>query len=112
MMTTNFSTMQYLMSRKSSSKYYGLTRQMSKEVKATSKEDQEKINNVNKILEESKTSKLSSKQIETLKSAVKQGLLGSSSNHLSPLGMYNYKKSISSSNSNLHSTLRAYRNSI
>ena len=64
---------------------------MSKEVKATSKEEQEKINNVNKILEESKTSKLSSKQIETLKSAVKQGLLGSSSNHLSPLGMYNYK---------------------
>ncbi|MEY2373470.1 hypothetical protein [Lysinibacillus capsici] len=85
---------------------------MSKEVKATSKENQEKINNVNKILEESKTSKLSSKQIETLKSAVKQGLLGSNSNHLSPLGMYNYKKSISSSNSNLHSTLRAYRNSI
>lgn len=109
MMTTNFSTMQYLMSRKSSSKYYGLTRQMNKEVKATSKEDQEKIN---KIIEESKTSKLSSKQIDTLKSAVKQGLLGSSSNHLSPLGMYNYKKSIASSNSNLHSTLRAYRNSI
>ncbi|MCT1542023.1 MULTISPECIES: hypothetical protein [Lysinibacillus] len=82
---------------------------MNKEVKATSKEDQEKIN---KIIEESKTSKLSSKQIDTLKSAVKQGLLGSSSNHLSPLGMYNYKKSITSSNSNLHSTLRAYRNSI
>lgn len=101
--------MQYLMSRRSSSKYYGLTRQMNKEVKATSKEDQEKIN---KIIEESKTSKLSSKQIDTLKSAVKQGLLGSSSNHLSPLGMYNYKKSITSSNSNLHSTLRAYRNSI
>lgn len=97
------------MSRRSSSKYYGLTRQMNKEVKATSKEDQEKIN---KIIEESKTSKLSSKQIDTLKSAVKQGLLGSSSNHLSPLGMYNYKKSITSSNSNLHSTLRAYRNSI
>ncbi|OCX61235.1 hypothetical protein BFM98_19905 [Lysinibacillus sp. AR18-8] len=109
MMTTKFSTMQYLMSRRSSSKYYGLTRQMNKEVKATSKEDQEKIN---KIIEESKTSKLSSKQIDTLKSAVKQGLLGSSSNHLSPLGMYNYKKSITSSNSNLHSTLRAYRNSI
>ncbi|KMY32384.1 hypothetical protein ACZ11_09645 [Lysinibacillus xylanilyticus] len=108
MITTRNSTYtQYLMSRRS---YKGLTRQNSNENNRTSKESQERINNVNNIIEKSKTSKLSAKQIETLKSAVKDGLLGSSTNKLGLGGMHNLQKF--SSNSKYNSTLKAYRNSI
>ncbi|MFJ7982605.1 hypothetical protein ACIQ1D_20335 [Lysinibacillus xylanilyticus] len=108
MITTRNSTYtQYLMSRRS---YKGLTRQNSNENNRTSKESQERINNVNKIIEKSKTSKLSAKQIETLKSAVKDGLLDSSTNKLGLGGMHNLQKF--SSNSKYNSTLKAYRNSI
>jgi len=104
----NSTTIQYLMSRRSY-KQYGLTQQNSNEINRTSK-SQERINNVNKIIEESKKSKLSTKQIETLQSAAKDGLLGSSNNKLGPWGKHNLQKMIS--NSNYNSTLRAYRNSI
>ncbi|MCY9549096.1 hypothetical protein [Lysinibacillus xylanilyticus] len=109
MITTRNSaySMQYLMSRRS---YKGLTRQNSNENNRTSKESQERINNVNKIIEKSKTSKLSANQIETLKSAVKDGLLGSSTNKLGLGGMHTLKKF--SSNSKYNSTVKAYRNSI
>lgn len=106
--TRNSSTIQYLMARRSY-KQYGLTQQNSNEINRTSK-SQERINNVNKIIEESKTSKLSSKQIETLKSAARDGLLGSSTNKLGPWGKYNLQKFLS--NSKYNSTLKAYRNSI
>ncbi|MGE7917294.1 hypothetical protein ACQKNK_23825, partial [Lysinibacillus xylanilyticus] len=75
--TRNSTTMQYLMSRRSY-KQYGLTQKNSNEINRNSKTNQARINNVNNIIEESKTSKLSTKQIETLKSAAKDGLLGSS----------------------------------
>ncbi|MGE7951234.1 hypothetical protein [Lysinibacillus xylanilyticus] len=106
--TRNSTTIQYLMARRSN-KQYGLTQQNSNEINRTSK-SQERINNVNKIIEESKTSKLSSKQIETLKSAARDGLLGSSTNKLGPWGQYNLQKFLS--NSKYNSTLKAYRNSI
>ncbi|WP_285397766.1 hypothetical protein [Lysinibacillus sp. fls2-241-R2A-57] len=110
MITTRNSTatMQYLMSRRSY-KQYGLPQQNSNEINRTSK-SQERINNVNKIIEESKTSKLSTKQIETLKSAAKDGLLGSSTTKLGPWGKHNLQKFLS--NSKYNSTLNAYRNSI
>ncbi|WP_375122108.1 hypothetical protein [Lysinibacillus sp. RS10] len=104
----NSTTIQYLMSRRSY-KQYGLTQKNSNEINRTPK-SQERINNVNKIIEESKTSKLSSKQIETLKSAAKDGLLGSSTNKLGPWGKHNLQKFLS--NSKYNSTLNAYRNSI
>ena len=107
--TRNSTTMQYLMSRRSY-KQYGLAQQNSNEINRTSKESQKRINNVNKIIEESKTSKLSTKQIETLKSAAKDGLLGSSTTKLGPWGKHNLQKFLS--NSKYNSTLKAYRNSI
>jgi hypothetical protein len=106
--TRNSTTMQYLMSRRSY-KQHGLAQQNSNEINRTSKR-QERINNVNKIIEESKTSKLSTKQIETLKSAAKDGLLGSSTTKLGPWGKHNLQKFLS--NSKYNSTLNAYRNSI
>ncbi|TQR26670.1 hypothetical protein C7Y47_24325 [Lysinibacillus sphaericus] len=105
--TRNSTTMQYLMSRRSY-KQNGLTQKNSND--RTSKESQERINNVNKIIEESKRSKLSTKQIETLKSTAKDGLLGSSTNKLGPWGQHSLQKFLS--NSKYNSTLNAYRNSI
>ncbi|MFJ8458561.1 hypothetical protein ACIQ57_05450 [Lysinibacillus xylanilyticus] len=106
--TRNSTTMQYLMSRRSY-KQHGPAQQNRNEINRTSKR-QERINNVHKIIEESKTSKLSTKQIETLKSAAKDGLLGSSTNKLGPWGKHNLQKFLS--NSKYNSTLNAYRNSI
>lgn len=107
--TRNSTTRQYLMSRR----YYkqnGLTQKNSTEIDHTSKDNRERINNVNKIIEKSKTSKLSTKQIETLKNAAKDGLLGSSNNKLGAFGKHNLQKFLS--NSKYNSTLSAYRNSI
>jgi len=107
-------TMQYLMSRRSYKN--GLTQQKqnqnqnSNEINRNSKEKQERINSVNKIIETSKTSKLSAKQIETLKNAAKDGLLGASANKLGPLGKHNLQNILSKSN--YHTTQKAYRNSI
>lgn len=107
--TRNSTTMQYLMSRRSF-KQNGLTQKNSNEINRTSKVSQERINNVNKIIEESKRSKLSTKQIETLKSAAKDGLLGSGTNKLGPWGKHSLQKVLP--NSKYKSTLNAYRNSI
>ncbi|MEK4170549.1 hypothetical protein MHI22_03100 [Lysinibacillus sp. FSL L8-0312] len=110
MISSQFSNMQYLMARRSSSKYYGLTKQTGNEANNTSTKGQERINSVSKIIEESKTSRLSAKQIETLKSAAKDGLLGSSAKTLGPWGKYNLQKILSNTKHN--STLNAYRHSI
>ncbi|WP_155590953.1 hypothetical protein [Lysinibacillus cavernae] len=110
MITSKFSNMQYLMSRRSSSKYYGLTKRTGNEANGTSKGSQERLNSVNKIIEESKTSKLSTKQLETLKNAARDGLLGSSANKLGPWGKHNLQKFLSNTKHN--STLNAYRKSI
>ncbi|WP_234007836.1 hypothetical protein [Lysinibacillus sp. FJAT-14745] len=86
------------------------TEQKDSNINRTSKKDQEAIKNVNKILEESKTSKLSAKQIETLKTAARSGLLNPKSNELGSLGMYNLQKGLK--NTKFSATMKAYKSSI
>ncbi|WP_144787776.1 hypothetical protein [Lysinibacillus fusiformis] len=109
----NSSTMQYLMTRQSYKQ--GLTQQKqnnknSNDINRPSKEKQERIDNVNKIIESSKTSKLTTKQIDTLKNAAKDGLLGSNSNKLGPSAQHNLQNILSKSK--YFTTQKAYRNSI
>lgn len=67
MISSQFSNMQYLMARRSSSKYYGLTKQTGNEANNTSTKGQERINSVSKIIEEGKTSRLSANRLKHLK---------------------------------------------